>query len=262
MPSGFFKKIKGGANKMGEKFLGPHYNYTDYINAPHEMGMGDKGDLPTLAKDIAGMISYGDLLVKGSGNAKKGSAPLGNRFFLSTGAKCKVWNDEKKEVPRYMYFNNSPTGAIPFLPGSAGSSFKGLLPGMVENLGAFNPMELMQGMAQMGKPPCTKMTAPVTKGGSETRYVALMDLPIVGRHKAKKLNLPSGYKFHDGGGDKAVADANSEGFQNLNDALYGNPYEIHYQKVNLREHPFANLYTAGYGFFLIYLYFQLIKRLN
>ena len=32
------------------------------------------------------------------------------------------------------------------------------------------------------------MTAPVTKGNrKETHYVALMDLPIVGRHKQKKL---------------------------------------------------------------------------
>lgn len=261
MPSGFFEKVKGGAEKMGEQFVGPHYNYVEYIKSPEEQGMSDKGDLGVLAKDIAGLVSYGDLLIQGKGNAKVGRAALGNRFFLATGAKCKPHNDPTSSVARYIYINNSPTGQIPFLPGKS-NIFKGLLPGMIENLGAFNPMKLMQGMAQTGDPLCTEMTAPVTKGGgTETHYVALSDLPMYGKKGHKKLNLPSNVKFHDGGNNKALQNAN-EGFQNLNDALYGDQFKIEHTRINLKDHPLANLYTAGYSFFLIYLYFQLIKRLN
>ena len=50
-------------------------------------------------------------------------------------------------MKRYIYVNNAPTGKIPLIPAKS-AYFKGLLPGMVENIGAFNPMGLMPDMAQ------------------------------------------------------------------------------------------------------------------
>ncbi len=262
MPSGFFKKVKKGASAMSEKFVGPEYNYLEHVRNPTQLGMSDGGSLGALAKDIAGLVSYGDLLVKGTGNAKIGNNPLGNRFFLNTGSTCRY---RGKDVKRYIYVNNAPTGKIPLIPAKS-AYFKGLLPGMVENIGAFNPMGLMQGMAQTEPPECTLLKAPVTSrdGRSENmeqHHVAIMDLPIVGPTGRKQLNMPSKARFLDGGGNKAVRIAN-EAFTNMNDALYGEPFKQYYSKINLYDNPFANLYTAGYSFFLIYLYFQLIKRLN
>ena len=263
MPTGFFKKVKKGATAMGESFVGPEYNYLEHVKNPSQMGMNDTGNLETLAKDIAGIISYGDILVKGTGNAKIGSKMLGNRFFLNTGSTCKY---RGKNVKRYLYVNNTPTGKIPLIPGKS-AYFKGLLPGMVENMGALNPMGLMGGLAQTGPPDCTLLEAPVTSrdGRSESmqrHHVAIMDIPVAGPAKRKALNMPPNHRFLDGGGATAVRRANAEGFENLSDALYGEPFKQHYSKINLYDNPFANFYAAGYSFFLIYLYFQLIKKLN
>lgn len=262
MPTGFFKKVKKGATAMGEKFVGPEYNYLEHVRNPSQMGMRDSGNLSTLAKDIAGLVSYGDILVKGTGNAKIGSNPLGNRFFLNTGSTCKY---RGKNVKRYLYVNNAPTGKIPLIPAKS-AYFKGLLPGMVENMGAFNPMGLMGGLAQTGPPACTLLRAPVTNRGGrsermEQHHVAIMDIPVAGPEGRKALNMPGRARFLDGGGNKAVAIAN-EAFTNMDDALYGEPFKQYYSKINLYDNPFANFYTAGYSFFLIYLYFQLIKKLN
>ena len=71
--------------------------------------MSGKGTMGALAKDIAGLTSYTQLLVEGRGNAKIGGAPLGNRFFLKTGGKCKPVGS-KQTTDRYFYVDNSPTG--------------------------------------------------------------------------------------------------------------------------------------------------------
>ena len=45
------------------------------------------------------------------GGASKVNGPMGNKFFLKTGAKCKDTQSGKK-VDRFMYVNNVPDGQI------------------------------------------------------------------------------------------------------------------------------------------------------
>ena len=72
----------------------PAYPYSDYVKTPKEMGMGTKGNLHTLGKDIKGLKSYIALLIDGKSHASKAphGKPLGNKFFLKTGKTC---TDEK-----------------------------------------------------------------------------------------------------------------------------------------------------------------------
>ena len=81
----FFNEIAGGAEKMQAQFLGPTYNYAKNIRSPNDMGMSGDGNMSALAKDIAGIIAYTQLLVEGKGNANKKGTPLGNKFYLKTG---------------------------------------------------------------------------------------------------------------------------------------------------------------------------------
>ena len=82
----FFDQALGDVKKLEEDLLGPDYSYYSQIKSPGQMGMGSKGDTKTLEKDIAGLIGYVDLLVAGGGEASKVKGPLGDKFFLKTGA--------------------------------------------------------------------------------------------------------------------------------------------------------------------------------
>lgn len=227
MPNNFFKKLSGGANKLGEQFLGPNYKYQDYIAHPEhgQMQMSGKGTMGALAKDIAGLTSYTQLLVEGSGNAKIGSAPLGNRFFLKTGGKCKP-EGSQQTTDRYFYVDNSPTGKLPFMKGKS-ATFKGLLPGMLENTGHLNPMEIMSALSISGTPPCKKINKPVTGKGNQAKYVAIHDIP--------------------------------EGFHNMHNHLYPGNRSNH-SNIKLHLHPAANLYNLGFGILTIYILFQFLKK--
>ena len=50
--------------------------------------MTDKGTLKALGKNIDGLINYVEVLVTGKSKASATGGPLGNKFFLQTGAKC------------------------------------------------------------------------------------------------------------------------------------------------------------------------------
>jgi len=118
--SDFFKDVSLSPKKMEEKLLGPNYKYYKYIRTPTEMGMSDKGSMGALADDVIGLVNYAQVLIAGTGPASMTGKPLGNRFFLKTGAQCKTKSG--KMVDRYTYFDNIPDGSIPFAP--AGVSFK------------------------------------------------------------------------------------------------------------------------------------------
>ena len=112
------KKMKqsDNADDLGPGFLGPNYNYGDYIKTTSEMGMSGKGNFTALGNDIAGLISYSTLLIEGGGKARVGG-PLGNRFFAKTGTKCKPsikrgkkWVADpryKGTVDRYLWIDNT-----------------------------------------------------------------------------------------------------------------------------------------------------------
>lgn len=156
--SNFFDKAKNDATKLEEELLGPDYQYYKYINSPEQMGMSSDGSISALSHDIAGLIAYVQLLVSGTGEASGGApnTPLGNKFFLKTGAQCK--DVESGElVTRSIYVNNQPDGSIPFISSGMGvnfSSFKGLIPGTMSNLSQINPMQMFSAFMSGPTPDC------------------------------------------------------------------------------------------------------------
>jgi hypothetical protein len=158
--SNFFTDALSDVKSLEERLLGPDYKYFKFINSPDEMGMSANGSLSTLAKDIGGLIGYVELLVAGGGKASKVDGPLGNKFFLATGAKCNDLATNNK-VTRSIYVNNVPDGTIPFitaaLDGQRMTDFEGLVPGTMSNLAQINPMKMFQAFMTGSNPDCQQI---------------------------------------------------------------------------------------------------------
>ena len=101
------------------------------------MGSSNAGTLSALGKDIGAMGAYVDVLTSGNSNAHVGGVgPLGNKYFMKTGATC---NAPDGKQPRYIFVNNIPDGAF------AG---RGLVPGAIENITYINPLKLFTAFSQ------------------------------------------------------------------------------------------------------------------
>jgi len=141
-----FQAVLTDATNVENNLLGPAYPYYKNINSPNSsnMNMSSNGTLSALGQDIEGLIAYVQLLVEGGGNASIPGGPLGNKFFLKTGAKC-IDTETNEEVDRYIYIDNVPSGNIPFVSSALGQNFtefEGLIPGAMSDLNVFNPYSI------------------------------------------------------------------------------------------------------------------------
>ena len=226
-----FQKAMQSSESIKAEFLGETYPYWDQIKNPESMGMSDKGDLPTLGKDIGGLINYVEVLVTGESDASKTGGPLGNKFFLKTGGMC-MDQATKQKVPRSIYVDNVPDGNIPFISSGMGQNFssaRGLIPGTMSNMNRLNPSGLMSAFMAGSEPACKQVTLEVRKQGNgwapsgESAYVTLVD----------------------------IANQKLEGFSNVENDK-GSP--------KLPEDPVVQVYFAGLGMIGIYVLYCIMKK--
>lgn len=177
-----FQQVMSNAGNVKEQLLGPDYPYYKYVKTPDSIGMSGKGTLKQLGKDIDGLTAYVELLVSGKSRASATGRPLGNRFFMKTGAKCKA-ADTGAVVDRYIFVDNVPAGNIPFISSGMGVNFsemKGLIPGTISNLNALNPFNILQSFMAGGTPDCRKLTMDTINSKNvkkaETQYVTNVDI--------------------------------------------------------------------------------------
>ena len=201
--STIFEEVLDDVKKVEEKYLGPDYPYYKYIKMPSEMGMSGEGSISALARDIDGLVNYVELLVSGGSNASATGRPLGNKFFLQTGAKCTDKNTGQ-DVDRFIYVNNVPYGNIPFISSGLGvnfSEFKGLIPGAIGNLNVLNPFTIFQAFLSGGKQECQEITMETidtdNNRSTQTHFVSLIDLknmdPCVFPDKTNHFTNPVKY---------------------------------------------------------------------
>ena len=204
--SNFFQSVVEDAEKVEEELLGPDYKYYQHIKTPEELGMSDSGSISALGKDINGIINYVELLVTGRGDANKnnGGRPLGDRFFLKTGGQCKD-QATGKLVDRYMYIDNVPDGAIPFVSSGIGykfTTFEGLIPGILSDIDKINPMDMFKAFSQDSEPACREITLETINKegniGSETRFLPLDEINVIeANNKKQKIVVKPTYKNSD-----------------------------------------------------------------
>ncbi len=180
--SNIFQEVLNDAEGVQNELLGPTYPYYKNIKSPSQIGMSSKGTIQQMSNNVNGLINYVELLVSGKSKASATGGPLGNKFFLQTGAKC-VDTVSKNQVDRYIYVNNVPNGDIPFISSGMGvnfSDFEGLIPGAMGNLNALNPFAILQSFMSGATPPCQEITMQTinvnnTKS-SETHFVTVTDI--------------------------------------------------------------------------------------
>ena len=158
--SNFFKEIDGGEDEL----MGPTYKYYENIATPSQMGMSADANLGALVNDVSGLINYVELLVSGTGKGSLSGKPLGNKYFLKTGAKCKDIKSGDIKT-RYLYINNVPTGDVPFISSGLGMDFemfKGLIPSVLQDMDNMNPFSVFKGFLAGTNPPCQEITMETT----------------------------------------------------------------------------------------------------
>ena len=182
MSNNIFTEAVDDVKSLENKLLGPGYNYTDNIKTPQQIGMSSKGSIAALTRDIEGLVAYVELLVTGRSKASKTGKPLGNKFFLKTGAKC-TDKETKQKVNRYIYINNVPDGSVPFISSAMDvnfSEFKGLVPGTLSNVSRINPMQMLQSFMTGTNPECQPVTMETIDvnnvKGIETQYLTTVDI--------------------------------------------------------------------------------------
>lgn len=181
--SNFFNEASDDPEKLKKQLFGKEYDYAKNIRTPSELNMSSRGTLPQLANNIGGLINYTTVLAKGGGPASKSNGrPMGDRYFMKTGGKCKEKGTGKK-VERYLYVDNVPDGEIPFITNVGGGGMgemKGLIPGIISDSAKLNPIKLISGFMEEGEPECTKVRRQIINANNkvsyESRHISLNDI--------------------------------------------------------------------------------------
>jgi hypothetical protein len=252
MSSNLFEEVLNDADAVEEKLLGPTYPYYKNIKTPTQLGMSGKGTIQQMSKDIEGLIQYVELLVSGNSKASTTGKPLGNKFFLKTGAKCLATDtctdpsnsSTCQQVDRYIYVNNVPEGNIPFISSGLGVNFKdlkGIIPGAMGNLNALNPFAIMRAFLSGSTPQCQQITMQTITTdnitSSETHYVTLMDIKSMDPCMfSNNINPVTGVKC-------------KETFQNYSET-----------ELLMPDDPLAQLYFASLGVVGLFILYRLMEK--
>ena len=180
--SNLFQDVLSDANAVQQNLLGPTYPYYKNIKMPNQIGMSSQGSLTALGNDVNGLIQYVEVLVTGNSEASATGGPLGDKFFLPTGAKC-TDTGSGNLVDRYIYIDNVPNGDIPFISQGLGvnfTNFEGLIPGAMGNLNVLNPFAIMSSFLAGSNPPCQELTMQTidtsNNSSTATQFVTLSDI--------------------------------------------------------------------------------------
>lgn len=178
--SNFFDKALTDVKSLEEELLGPNYPYYKYVKSPSTLGMSSKGS--KIADNIGGLIAYTEVLVTGTGRGSTTGKPLGNKYFLQTGATCKDVASGNA-VTRSLYINNVPDGTIPLVSSMSGESFsefRGLIPGVLSDMDGLNPLKIFQAFMMGSEPDCQQQTMEVIDinniPSKETAFIANADI--------------------------------------------------------------------------------------
>ena len=267
-----FQDSLSNASCLQDQLMGPTYPYWKNIRSPSELGMSDQGTISVMAKDVSGLINYVELLVTGSGQASKTGKPLGNKFFLKTGAKC--MDDNKQTQDRYIYINNVPLGNVPFISSGMGTNFKdmrGLLPGTMSNLNSLNPFEVIQGFSAGGTPPCQQITLQTINTdnvvSSETHYMTKLDIQSMSPcNFSNQTNPITGAKCKQAFGNINDYYYNDNDYNSDNDESNQNPEyfddEVNESKeiITLPKDPVVQIYLACLGILGIYVLYRIMVK--
>ena len=175
-------------------------------------------------------------------------------------------SDPRDTQKRYVYIDNLPTGAIPGLGTLKG--FRGLIPGMIENIGAFNPMGLLNALTGPSVPPCAKLNMETIKfddkgnNMSDWKHIYATDSHYVTLEDIAELN-PCSFELDGNTGKNPVTgkmssecpEHASETFQ----TLFGDKTNKK-ALLKLNNKPIAKLFNMSFGLLMAYLLWKVLKK--
>lgn len=261
---GFFDKIVTDFDNIEQEFLGPDYSYHKNIRNPSQLGMSGDGSISALSDDIAGIIDYVEVLVSGTGPASKTGKPLGDKFFLKTGGQCKDYKTGKN-VTRSMYINNVPTSNIPIISNLSGMSFpdfRGIVPGMLEDIYAINPLKMFRAFMEGNDPICAEVVLDTIDANNNRRRQSAY-IPI-----AELKDLQGDGKIPKGTVTNEMLNAlnksvDKETFINLCDVINGckeRQETIESIYIKPPSNKLSSLYYLFVAFLLFYISYRMMKK--
>lgn len=194
MSSSLWSDIRNNPRGAVDRILGPSYDYTMGVKRPEELGVSDEGSIGQVFTNANAVKQYTQQLITGP--------LLGNTTFVETGGMCKAPNGEI--VSRWSYVDNrmglkDAVGVLPGnLPKALGGSadvFQGIVPGMMGDIAALNPVKPINGLVMDAVPPCVPLTCPVTdingnNPRNETKFVTpALELSIQKCRKSEGFNM-------------------------------------------------------------------------
>lgn len=152
--------IKNGSANAANEVIGPSYDYASHIPGPGSLGVGSGGSFGQLFTNINAIRDYMKVMISGD-------PPLGNAFYVNTGASCVAPNGSTQT--RYNYINNISSGKALVPSGMKDMSFissnvNGLIPGVAGDIVGLNPKYLFSALTAEGVPACQCYKCPVTSG--------------------------------------------------------------------------------------------------
>jgi hypothetical protein len=237
--SNFFEKAKSDVKNLEKELLGPDYDYVSFIRTPDQLRLGPDGSISQLVRNVGGLINYVELLSTGDGKASTIGGPLGDSFFLPTGAKCKDVATGNL-VTRSIWVNNIPNGKIPFitstLNGAKFTTFEGLVPGVLGNLASIHPMQMFQAFMSGSNPDCQLVTKN-TRNEKNIRnvgsgYLTMEDIQIMG----------------------------TDGFTTMNDMKNKEEDKSVMPDDDMHDDKMVKLYYGALGLLGLYIFIMLFKR--
>lgn len=246
----FFDDVATDINNVQKEFLGPNYDYYNKIANPSELGMSSNGDMGSLAKDVAGIIDYVEVLVSGSGPANKPGKPLGDKFILPTAGQCKDYKSNKV-VTRSMYINNVPTKSIPIISNLSGMDFpdfRGIVPGVMEDMYSINPLKMFSAFMEGSEPICAEVNLNTRDSNDNTSTKAAF-IPISELQSLEyDGKIPQGTVT-----DEMKSALNKEGFTNLYHSNYNNTTSYHFLN-------YKNIYLTSLSLLLLFISIKFMQK--
>ena len=171
----------GSSSGSGTPLADNNYMYYKFIKTPSQMGMSPGSDLSNISTGVAGIISYIKLLVEGNSPASTTGQPLGNKYFYPTSQKCTDPDGNSQTLS--LYVDNVPSGSLGIIPAGVGgnfSTFKGLIPGMLEDAFSLAQINFFSAFTSMDPPKCQNVTLQTisvdNKPGQDSAYVSIDDI--------------------------------------------------------------------------------------
>lgn len=234
------------------------YEYYNQIKSPAQLGMSGNGSMGTLSKNVESLVDYVKLLVEGGGPASKSGKPLGDKFFEDTGASC-VDSKTGKTVDRFMYVDNQPENNPSFIGagmGAAFSDFRGLIPGILDDIGDVNPVRIINAFTEGSTPKCTSVSLKVIDKNGTMTYKT-------NHVPDEELKNVSACNFKDG--KNPITNSSCERFTNMKEMSsfgQGTMFEADMEEIELIENRGMreDILIGGTSILLLYFLWRLYKK--